>query len=109
MKAKSGAWAAGVVVLAVVAGGALVWKFSGSSQKGEWTMPPAKVAVAPAVRADFPTALTGIGSLEATRQVQVPAEVDGRVTQILFTAGQRVQPGQVLVQMNDAPEQGELA
>lgn len=109
MKAKSGAWAAGVVVLAVVAGGALVWKFSGSSQKGEWTMPPAKVAVAPAVRADFPTALTGIGSLEATRQVQVPAEVDGRVTQILFTAGQRVQAGQVLVQMNDAPEQGELA
>lgn len=72
-------------------------------------MPPAKVAVAPAVRADFPVALTGIGSLEATRQVQVPAEVDGRVTQILFTAGQRVQAGQVLVQMNDAPEQGELA
>ncbi len=109
MKAKSGAWAAGVVVLAVVAGGVLLWKFSGSSQKGGWTMPPAKVAVAPAVRADFPVALTGIGSLEATRQVQVPAEVDGRVTQILFTAGQRVQAGQVLVQMNDAPEQGELA
>ncbi|KAG0929339.1 hypothetical protein G6F31_017389 [Rhizopus arrhizus] len=72
-------------------------------------MPPAKVAVAPAVRADFPVALTGIGSLEATRQVQVPAEVDGRVTQILFTAGQHVQAGQLLVQFNDAPEQGELA
>lgn len=109
MKAKSGAWAAGVVVLAVVVGGGLVWKFSGTSQKGGWAMPPAKVAVAPAVRADFPVALTGIGSLEATRQVQVPAEVDGRVTQILFTAGQRVQAGQLLVQMNDAPEQGELA
>ncbi|MBB1596049.1 efflux RND transporter periplasmic adaptor subunit [Achromobacter sp. UMC46] len=109
MKAKSGAWAAGIVVLAVVAGGGLVWKFSGPSQKGGWAMPPAKVAVAPAVRADFPVALTGIGSLEATRQVQVPAEVDGRVTQILFTAGQRVAAGQLLVQMNDAPEQGELA
>lgn len=108
MKAKSGAWAAGVVVLAVVAGG-LAWKLSGPSQKGGWAMAPAKVAVAPAVRADFPMVLTGIGSLEATRQVQVPAEVDGRVTQILFTAGQRVQAGQLLVQMNDAPEQGELA
>ncbi|MFY0475559.1 efflux RND transporter periplasmic adaptor subunit [Achromobacter marplatensis] len=109
MKAKTGAWAAGVVVLAVVAGGGLLWKLGGPSQKGGWAMPPAKVAVAPAVRADLPAALTGIGSLEATRQVQVPAEVDGRVTQILFTAGQRVQAGQVLVQMNDAPEQGELA
>ncbi|MFF7396657.1 efflux RND transporter periplasmic adaptor subunit [Achromobacter sp. NPDC008082] len=109
MKAKSGAWAAGAVVLALAVGGGLVWKFGGTSQAGGWAMPPAKVAVAPAVRADFPMALSGIGSLEATRQVLVPAEVDGRVTQILFTAGQRVQAGQLLVQMNDAPEQGELA
>ncbi|CAB3677879.1 efflux RND transporter periplasmic adaptor subunit [Achromobacter pestifer] len=109
MKAKSGAWAAGAVVLVLAVGGGLVWKFGGASQKGGWAMAPAKVAVAPAVRADFPVALTGIGSLEATRQVQVPAEVDGRVTLILFTAGQQVQAGQLLVQMNDAPEQGELA
>lgn len=109
MKAKSGAWAAGAVVLVLAVGGGLVWKFGGTSQARGWAMPPAKVAVAPAVRADFPMALSGIGSLEATRQVLVPAEVDGRVTQILFTAGQRVQAGQLLVQMNDAPEQGELA
>ncbi|MGO4397118.1 efflux RND transporter periplasmic adaptor subunit [Achromobacter sp. PAB15] len=109
MKAKSGAWAAGAVVLVLAVGGGLVWKFGGASQAGGWAMPPAKVAVAPAVRADFPMALAGIGSLEATRQVLVPAEVDGRVTQILFTAGERVQAGQLLVQMNDAPEQGELA
>ena len=109
MKAKSGAWAASAVVLVLAVGGGLVWKFGGASQAGGWAMPPAKVAVAPAVRADFPMALAGIGSLEATRQVLVPAEVDGRVTQILFTAGERVQAGQLLVQMNDAPEQGELA
>jgi multidrug efflux system membrane fusion protein len=109
MKAKSGAWAASALVLVLAVGGGLVWKFGGASQAGGWAMPPAKVAVAPAVRADFPMALAGIGSLEATRQVLVPAEVDGRVTQILFTAGERVQAGQLLVQMNDAPEQGELA
>ena len=72
-------------------------------------MAPAKVAVAAAVQADFPVALSGIASLEATRQVLVPAEVDGRVAQILFTAGDRVRAGQLLVQLNDAPEQGELA
>lgn len=109
MRSKSGAWAAGAIVLVLAAGGGLVWTFGKSSAQQGWAMAPAKVAVAPALRADFPVALTGIGSLEATRQVQVPAEVDGRVTQILFTAGQRVQAGQLLVQMNDAPEQGELA
>jgi multidrug efflux system membrane fusion protein len=109
MKAKSGAWAASAVVLVLAVAGGLAWKYSQASQQGEWAMAPAKVAVAPAVQAAFPMALSGIGSLEATRQVQVPAEVDGRVTQILFSAGQQVKAGQVLVQMNDAPEQGELA
>lgn len=109
MKAKSGAWAAGAAVLVLAVGGGVVWMTGKGGAQQAWAMPPAKVAVAPALRADFPVALTGIGSLEATRQVQVPAEVDGRVTKILFTAGQHVQAGQLLVQMNDAPEQGELA
>lgn len=109
MKAKSGAWTAGVLVLAVAAGGGLYWKFGGAQHKGGWAMAPAKVAVAPVLQADFPVALSGIASLEATRQVLVPAEVDGRVAQILFTPGERVRAGQLLVQLNDAPEQGELA
>lgn len=110
MKAKSGAWA--VVVLATaaaLAGGAMYWKSRAAAQGGGWSMPPAKVAVAPAVQADFPVVLAGIGSLEATRQVLVAAEVDGRVAQILFTPGEAVKAGQLLVQLNDAPEQGELA
>ncbi|AYD63429.1 efflux RND transporter periplasmic adaptor subunit [Achromobacter sp. B7] len=109
MKAKSGAWAVGALVLAGALAGGWAWKAGRAPQQGGWAMAPAKVAVAPAVQADFPMALTGIGSLEATRQVQVPAEVDGRVTQIFFTAGQTVKAGQLLVQMNDAPERGELA
>ncbi|WP_447918323.1 efflux RND transporter periplasmic adaptor subunit [Achromobacter aegrifaciens] len=110
MKANSGAWAAGAVALAVaLAGGGLYWKFGGTQQKGGWAMAPAKVAVATARQADFPVTLSGIGSLEAARQVQVAAEVDGRVDRILFASGAQVQAGQLLVQLNDAPEQGELA
>ncbi|CAB3630990.1 Multidrug resistance protein MdtA [Achromobacter mucicolens] len=110
MKAKSRAWA--VVVLATaaaLAGGAMYWKSKAAAPGGGWSMPPAKVAVAPAVQANFPVALAGIGSLEATRQVMVAAEADGRVAQILFTPGEAVKAGQLLVQLNDAPEQGELA
>ncbi|RSE83301.1 efflux RND transporter periplasmic adaptor subunit [Achromobacter denitrificans] len=110
MKSNSGAWTAGAVALAVaLAGGGLYWKYGGAPKNGGWSMAPAKVAVAAAEQADFPVALGGIGSLEATRQVLVAAEVDGRVAQILFTPGERVRAGQLLVQLNDAPEQGELA
>lgn len=109
MKAKSGAWAAGLLAVAVMAGGGLYWKFGRAPHQGGWSMAPAKVAVAPVMQADFPVALSGIATLEATRQVLVPAETDGRVTRILFTAGERVRAGQLLVQLNDAPEQGELA
>lgn len=99
---------AGAVVLAL-AGAGLYWKYGGAQQKGGWTMAPAKVAVAEAVSGDFPMTLSGIGSLEATRQVQIAAEVDGRVAQILFNPGEPVKAGQLLVQLNDGPEQGELA
>ena len=106
MTVKAGAWAAGVCVLAAAIGTGLYWKYGGGGNKGGWAMAPAKVAVAPAVQADFPVSLSGIGSLEATRQVQVPAEVDGRVAQILFNPGESARAGQLLVQLNDAPEQG---
>lgn len=110
MKARSRAGAVvALAVAAALAGGAMYWKSKAAAPGGGWSMPPAKVAVAPAVQADFPVALAGIGSLEATRQVMVAAEVDGRVAQILFTPGEAVKAGQLLVQLNDAPEQGELA
>jgi len=71
-------------------------------------MPPAKVAVATARKTEVARFLSGIGTLEANRQVEVPAEVEGRVAKILFTPGGQVRAGQLLVQLNDAPEQGDL-
>ena len=71
-------------------------------------MPPAKVAVATAQKTQVARFLSGIGTLEANRQVEVPAEVEGRVAKILFTPGGEVRAGQLLVQLNDAPEQGDM-
>lgn len=71
--------------------------------------PPAphavKVALAHVQRSNLPQVYSGVGELEASRQVQVAAEVAGRVTRIAFESGQSVQAGQLLVQLNDAPEQ----
>ena len=114
MNARSRAWL-GAGLAAVVVGGAgygLVAKSKaadgGDGGGGGGGMPPAQVAVAVARQTELPRFLGGIGTLEANRQVEVPAEAEGRIAKILFTAGAEVRAGQLLVQLNDAPEQGDL-
>ena len=68
---------------------------------------PVKVALATVQRGTVAHVFSGIGELEAARQLQVAAEVGGRVTRIAFESGQTVKAGQLLVQLNDAPEQAE--
>lgn len=71
--------------------------------------PPTPVAAAPAEVGPLPRFLGGIGTLAAIRQVEVSAEVEGRVVAILFEPGAVVQAGDPLVQLNDAPERADLA
>jgi multidrug efflux system membrane fusion protein len=56
-----------------------------------------------------PRFAAGIGSLAAVHQVTITPEIGGRVTAIQFTAGATVKDGDPLVQLNDAPERGDLA
>ncbi len=104
-------WAAGT--LAFAGGLAILSGFVSSADEGAPAAPPAlppvKVAVATAKQGPLPAALPGIGTLEAVKQVTISAEVDGRVTRILFEPGARVRAGQLLVQLNDAPERGDAA
>ena len=57
----------------------------------------------------IPNLLTAVGDLAAVHQVNVTSDVNGRITDILFTAGASVKAGTPLVQLFDAPEQGDLA
>ena len=56
-----------------------------------------------------PRSAPGIGSIVAVHQVTVNPEVAGRVTKIFFQPGQTVKAGDPLVQLNDAPDRGDLA
>jgi len=99
-----------LVLTALIAGGAaaLISGCSRSMEKGGgggW--PVTQVALAPVERVQAPRALYGAGELEAARQVQLAAEVSGRITELAFSSGQQVQEGQLLVQLNDGPEQAE--
>jgi membrane fusion protein, multidrug efflux system len=71
--------------------------------------PPATVTVAEAKSEVIPNLLTAVGDLAAVHQVNVTPDVAGRVTDIMFTAGASVKAKTPLVQLFDAPEQGDLA
>lgn len=71
--------------------------------------PPTTVAIAEAKSEVLPNLLTGVGDLAAVHQVNVTTDVNGRVTEILFTPGAEVKAGDPLLQIFDAPDQSDLA
>jgi membrane fusion protein, multidrug efflux system len=71
--------------------------------------PPVSVSVAEAKSEVIPNLLTAVGELAAVHQVNVTSDVSGRITEIHFTPGSSVKSGTLLVQLFDAPEQGDLA
>lgn len=100
-------------LLAALVGG-LVWfnYFRGQMIKQFFANnkpPPTAVSAAEAKSEVVPNLLTAVGSLVAVHQVDVSADVNGRVTEIKFRPGTRVEAGTPLVQLFDAPEQGDLA
>ncbi|MFT0850307.1 efflux RND transporter periplasmic adaptor subunit [Achromobacter sp. F4_2707] len=100
MKVKS------VLIGLTIAGAvSLAGCMSGDDGAGGW--PATKVALAQVERVEAPRAFYGVGELEAARQVALASETAGRITRIVFTSGQRVKQGELLVQLNDAPEQAE--
>jgi multidrug efflux system membrane fusion protein len=98
--------------LVVVFGGleaARRYREAWNAAQGAVSAPPVPVAVMTATAGPLRSYLEALGSLEAVRQVVVAPEVGGRVTSIQFEPGALVRPGDLLVQLNDAPERGELA
>jgi multidrug efflux system membrane fusion protein len=71
--------------------------------------PPVAVAVAVAKQEAIPRYAPGIGTLWAVHQVTITSEVGALVTKISFQAGAQVKAGDPLVQLNDQPDQGDLA
>ena len=71
--------------------------------------PPASVSIAEAKSEVIPNLLIAVGDLAAVHQVNVTSDVNGRITDIMFSAGASVKEGTPLVQLFDAPEQGDLA
>src|SRR5882724_11483540 len=100
-------------LLAVLVGGLVYFNYFRSKMIAQFFAnnkpPPVSVSVAQAKSEVIPNLLTAVGELAAVHQVNVTSDVSGRITDIMFTAGANVKAGAPLVQLFDAPEQGDLA
>src|SRR6516162_608021 len=70
--------------------------------------PPAQISAVEVTTEAVPRFAPAIGSLAAVHQVTINPEIGGRVVKIFFEPGTAVKAGDPLVQLNDAPEQGDL-
>ncbi len=110
-KAKSILIAVGVVVLIVVALGAIkATQIRAMIEAGEaYTAPPQAVTTAEVRQLEWQSELTAVGSLVAVQGVIVSSEVPGTVQSIHFESGETVKKGSLLVRLDTSIERAELA
>ncbi len=61
---------------------------------------PCRSAIATASRQDVPIYLTGLGTVQALFTVGIHAQVDGKLQDVFFKEGQRVNKGDVLAKID---------
>jgi membrane fusion protein (multidrug efflux system) len=71
--------------------------------------PPQTVSTTVAEESSWQPTIEAVGTLSASRQAALGAEVGGLVTAIHFESGQHVKAGQPLVELNPAPLKAQLA
>lgn len=70
--------------------------------------PPATVTTASAEPAQWTPSISAVGTLFAANGIDVAPEVAGKIKQIPFASGQRVQAGDVLMQLDTATDRAQL-
>jgi multidrug efflux system membrane fusion protein len=93
-----------LAMLLLVVGG-LVWLRTSEKAAEKKRQPdpaslPIPVATAPAMRADVPLTVDGIGTVQALNTVNIRPMVDGPLTEIRFREGQDVHAGDVLARID---------
>ena len=97
------AWIAAACVAVAIAGlGYWNWSEGSSTARsakksGQGAVP---VSIATAARQDVPIYLTGLGTVQALFTVAIHAQVDGKLQNVLFKEGQRVNKGDVLAKID---------
>lgn len=99
-----------ILLIAVLFGGVFGWKFWQIRQMGasQQMPPPAVVASSTVQRDSWQPRMRAIGTLSASQGIRVTSEVAGKVAEIHFQSGQRVDAGAPLIALEDSTDQAEL-
>jgi len=101
-----------VVVLLVVLLGSIFgikqWQQYSMQARMSQPFPPPVVAATEVTMEDWIPTLRAVGSLVATNGIDVAAEVGGIVKDIVFTSGERVEQGTVLIHLDDTVDSAAL-
>lgn len=99
-----------LVILAVMIGVPATIKLRQFSvmSSAPMVMPPETVTADSAREQSWPDTVTAVGSLAAVQGVTVGAELGGKVVEIAFESGDRVDAGTVLVRLDTAAEEAQL-
>lgn len=102
-----------LIIAAVIVGGVVAFQgfkntMIAKAIKGQ-ANPPQTVSTTVAQESTWQPTVEALGSLSASQQASLSAEVSGRVTAIHFDSGQTVRAGQPLVELNPEPLKAQLA
>lgn len=100
-----------VLFLAALGGGLGYYKYGQIQQmqaKLNEPQPPATVAATEAKRESWQISLSSTGSVEAINGIEVTTEVAGTVQRIAFESSQRVEQGDVLVELESSVDRAAL-
>ena len=101
-----------LVVAAFIATIGFVWyrrDQTAKAQSGSYQPPPEAVTTVIARKEEWQGSLGAIGTVAAVNGVMVSADLPGVVQKIAFGSGDRVEAGQLLVQLDTRQEQAQLA
>lgn len=102
-----------VVAVALVIGAIVYAKLGQFDAMGEaaanMVLPPETVTASTVTESSWEQIIKATGSVQAVQGVTVSAEIGGRVTRIAFESGAMVEAGDVLLEMDTASEDAQLA
>ena len=97
-----------LVLLGAIVGTKVLQITTMVAQTAHFTPPPEAVTTAQVKLENWRLQLASVGSLSAVHGVNVSAEMDGKIVDIPFVSGSKVQAGDVLARQDTSVEEAEL-
>ncbi|MFW2372305.1 MAG: efflux RND transporter periplasmic adaptor subunit [Gammaproteobacteria bacterium] len=86
----------------------LVWQNMNQQAAAPQGFPPAVVAATEVIQEHWQPSYQSVGSMVASNGINVSTEVNGIVSEIVFSSGQPVKQGQILIKLDDSVDEAAL-